>query len=103
MKLTYIPPYQQNLGLGVLEEQEQPQSGIQLPNLYHEDVDSGSSYDKSSERRSSSSSAAMKKLLEKPGKKKKKSNREGEEDDVLGRLMGRFKAPKKRKPNIEVL
>lgn len=45
----------------------------------------------------------MKKLLEKPGKKKTKSNREGEEDDVLGRLMGRSKAPKKRKPNIEVL
>lgn len=105
----YFPPYQQNLGLGVLEEQrrqEQPKSGIQLPNYYHEDIASGSSDDddESSKRRSSSGSAATEKLLPKLGKKKnEKSNKGGEEDDVLARLMGRSNATKKRKPNIEVI
>lgn len=112
MELTYISHYQQNLGFGVLEEQrrqEQPQSGIQLPNHYHEYISSGGSDDDdddqcSKRRRSGSSSAATEKLLPKLGKKKnKRGNKEGEEDDVLARLMGRSKATKKRKPNIEVL
>lgn len=49
---------------------------------------------------------AAEKLLPKPGKnkKEKKGKREGEEDDVMGRLMGRSRLTKKKgKPNIEVL
>lgn len=100
---------QQNLGLGVLEErkrQEQLQSGIRLPNHHHEDEDgSCDGDDDESSERSGGSSAATEKLLPKSGKSemKKKGKREGEEDDVLGRLMGRSRSTKKGKPNIEVL